>query len=98
VRLGGSMVKWPKRLSVEERIAERERIRTRGKGFFILIRGVLVFGFFAFVIDLAVNYFFEHRHLDLAFLIAKIVQWALAGLIYGWMNWRFEFDDEENEG
>jgi hypothetical protein len=92
------MLKWLKRPSAEERIAARERIRAGEKGRYILIHGVLGFGSFTFAIDLAFSVFFEHRHLDLVFVIAKVLQWVLAGLIFGWMIWRFEFDDEENSG
>lgn len=47
-------------------------------------------------INLAVSLFFDHRHLDFAFVLRKTLQWALAGLILGWVIWRFEFEDEEN--
>ena len=92
------MPRWPKRLSAEERIAEHERIRARGKGFYILTRGVLGFGAATLLIDLAVSVLFEHRRLNFGFAIGKLLQWGAAGLFYGWLTWRVGYDDEENSG
>jgi hypothetical protein len=92
------MLWWPKRLSPEERVAEHKRIRARGKGFYILTRGVLVFGAFTFLIDLVVSVLLEHWHLDFKFVIGKMLQWGFSGLFYGWWMWRIEFDSDEDEG
>jgi len=89
---------WPKRLSAEERIAEHRRIRARGMGLFILLRGVLGFGTFTFLIDLGENLLFEHRHIDLDFLAGKILQWGVTGVFWGWFVWRIEYDPDEDEG
>ena len=66
---------WPQKLSTEERVAAHKRIRARGMGLFILFRGILTFGAIAFLIDLGENILFEHRHIDLEFLMTKLLQW-----------------------
>jgi hypothetical protein len=87
-----------KKLSAEERIAERKRVHSRRIGLFILFNGILGFGVFAFLIDLGSSFLFEHRHIDLEFLVAKALQWFAAGLFFGWFTWRIEYDADEDEG
>jgi hypothetical protein len=67
-------------------------------GLFILFRGVLGFGVFAFLIDLVQSIIFGHRRVDLQFLMEKILQWGAAGVFYGWWMWRIEYDPDEGEG
>ena len=87
-----------KKLSAEERIAEHKRVHERGMGLFILFNGILGFGVFTFLIDLGSSFLFEHRHIDFKFLVAKALQWFVAGLFVGWFMWRIEFDPDEDEG
>jgi len=67
-------------------------------GRFILLRGILEFGTFTFLIGLGENLLFEHRKIDLHFLVLKVLQWGIAGVFFGWIIWRVEFDPDEEEG
>jgi hypothetical protein len=93
-----AMTLWFKRPSAEERVAKRKRVLVRGMGLFILIYGILYFGAFTFLIDLGVSILFQHRHIDFGFLIAKPIQWTIAGLIYGAILWRVEYGSDEDAG
>jgi hypothetical protein len=86
-----------KRPTAEERIAEHRRIHARGMGLFILFDGILGFGTFTFLIDVAVSALFEHRRIDFEFVIAKVLQWSAAGLLFGWLMWRIEYAADEDK-
>jgi len=53
---------WSKKLSSEEKIAERKRIHERGMGLFILFNGVFGFGVFTFFIDLGRVFWSRRAH------------------------------------
>jgi hypothetical protein len=86
-----------KRYSEEMRNAQRDRIRSRGKWRYILIRGIFGFGFLAGSIALSVELFVEHHRLGVATVLIELLVWGLSGLFYGWWMWRLEYEDEENE-
>ena len=91
------MFKWPKSPSAEELFSAREKKRSQGQFRYILIHGVLLYGTLAFLIDLIVGVLIEHQPLSVGHVFAKAVQWFLAGLIFGFLTWYFEFGRKEPE-
>jgi hypothetical protein len=87
-----------KKRSIDERLAERKRIKARGIWLYILFHGILAFGTFTFLIDLGANALFEHHRVSIEFLITKVLQWFATGVFWGWFTWRIEYDSDQDEG
>lgn len=67
-----------------ESIQRWERVRARGLGRYVLVHGILAFGFPLF----ALMTFVVHRErLTLAFVAASALLWALGGGLFGWVMW-----------
>ena len=82
------MFDWLKCKMTEKDLRGWERIHNRGEVFFVLVRGVLMFGGFTTVLSLCSDVMLLHKPLNAILLLRTLVQWVIAGFFWGWIVWK----------